>query len=97
MIPNSYLPQCRRGINGCWNCEHSFEDFDLYCFKTAESARILFMSEAEDLGIPSYSTVQMFYVNSFDICEDYSRKDVTCELVYKGASAFQGEIFKNIV
>ena len=63
--PRNYIPSKRRKINGCWNCEHRFEDFDLYCFLTCESAETL------EEGL---SFISMFYCEEMGICDDWEEK-----------------------
>jgi len=67
-FPKGYKPSRTRGINGCWNCEHCFEEFDLFCFKTIKAAPV-FESEERNL-----SYLVMAYVGDFDYCDEWKTK-----------------------
>ena len=59
-MPYNYKSEKCRGLNGCWNCTHCVEDFDLYCYLTIEAVPVF---NAE------YSFLSMYYVEAMDICD----------------------------
>ena len=66
--PINYQPSKRREISGCWNCTHCFEDFDFYCYLTAESVPTFLGEELQ------FSSLHLFYVEEMGICDDWRLK-----------------------
>lgn len=60
-IPLNYRKQ---NLNGCLNCKHKVEDFDLYCYLTIESLPTL----EEDK-----SFLSMFYVSEIGVCDEWEK------------------------